>query len=71
MPLLPPETEKLWEFLSRQTSLGGHILVGGSAFALRIRHRISEDLGFAFHGLQRDALEIAEAKEALRRIRSK
>ena len=50
--MLPPETEKLWNFLSTQSALGGFVLIGGSALALRIQHRLSEDLDFAFHGQQ-------------------
>ncbi len=50
--MLPPETEKLWNFLSTQPALGGFVLIGGSALALRIQHRLSEDLDFAFHGQQ-------------------
>lgn len=46
--MLPPETEKVWHFLRPQPALGGFILIGGSALALRIRHRRSEDLDFAF-----------------------
>ena len=50
--MLPPQTEKLWQFLRAQPSLAGFVLIGGSALALRIQHRLSEDLDFAFHGAQ-------------------
>ena len=46
--MLPPETEKTWHFLSTQRALGGFVLVGGSALALRIHHRLSEDLDLAW-----------------------
>lgn len=50
--MLPASTEKVWSFLSTQPALAGFILVGGSALALRIGHRISEDLDFAFPAAQ-------------------
>jgi hypothetical protein len=42
--VLPPETESVWGFLRAQPALAGFVLVGGSALALRIGHRLSEDL---------------------------
>jgi hypothetical protein len=44
--LLPPATEKVWNFLKEQPALAGFVLAGGSALALRLRHRLSEDLDF-------------------------
>lgn len=57
--MLPPETEKVWNFLREQPALAGFVLVGGSALALRIRHRQSEDLDLAYpeHSLPRARLE--------------
>ena len=46
--MLPPETDKLWKFLQTPPALAGFVLIGGSALALRIRHRVSEDLDLAF-----------------------
>lgn len=46
--MLPPETEKVWNFLKEQPALAGFVLVGGSALALTLRHRLSEDLDFAY-----------------------
>jgi hypothetical protein len=46
--LLPPETEKAWKFLKSQPALAGFVLMGGSALALRLGHRVSEDLDFAW-----------------------
>jgi hypothetical protein len=46
--LLPPDTERIWSYLKEQAGLAGFILVGGSALALRISHRLSEDLDFAW-----------------------
>ncbi len=43
---LAPETRRVWEFLRQQTALGGFTLIGGTALAMHIAHRISEDLDF-------------------------
>src|SRR5580692_9627486 len=48
LPLLPPATEKVWNYLREQSALAGFILAGGSALSLLIRHRLSEDLDFIF-----------------------
>jgi hypothetical protein len=45
--LLPRETEEVWNFLKEQSSLAGFVLIGGTALAMRIKHRISEDLDLA------------------------
>jgi hypothetical protein len=50
--VLPAATERIWNFLKEQRTLAGFVLVGGSALALRIRHRLSEDLDFAFPELK-------------------
>jgi hypothetical protein len=48
--LLEP-TYALWEQIKAREELSGFILIGGSALALRIQHRRSEDLDFAWpHG---------------------
>jgi hypothetical protein len=49
--MLPAETAKIWDFLKIQTGMNGFVLLGGSALALRINHRFSEDLDVAFAGL--------------------
>lgn len=46
--MLPPKTEAVWSFLKEQPALAGFILVGGSALALRLQHRVSEDLDLVF-----------------------
>lgn len=46
--MLQPETEKIWNFLKEQPALDGFVLVGGSALAMAIGHRISEDLDFIY-----------------------
>ncbi len=50
--MLPPATERVWHFLKEQRWLAGFVMVGGSALALRIAHRLSEDLDFAFPDLK-------------------
>jgi len=45
---LPEATRKLFERLSNEPLLQGFVLVGGSALALQIGHRLSEDLDFTF-----------------------
>ena len=47
MPL-PPETERLWNRLKDAPALSDAVLVGGTALALHLNHRASEDLDFAF-----------------------
>lgn len=46
--MLRPETDKIWNFLKEQPALDGFVLVGGSALAMTIGHRISEDLDFIY-----------------------
>jgi hypothetical protein len=46
--LLPPKTEAVWNFFREQPALAGFVLIGGSALALRLQHRLSEDLDLAF-----------------------
>jgi hypothetical protein len=45
--LLPKETEEVWNFLKEQKSLSGFVLIGGTALAIRIKHRTSKDLDLA------------------------
>ena len=46
--LLPKPTRELWLKLGEEPLLQGAILIGGTALTLRIGHRQSEDLDFAF-----------------------
>lgn len=50
--MLPPETERVWNFVREQPSLAGFVLVGGTALAMHLRHRRSEDLGLAWPQLR-------------------
>lgn len=47
---LPDSTRQLWERLQHEPMLSGFVLIGGTALTLRIGHRISEDLDFAYLG---------------------
>ncbi|MFM8831881.1 MAG: nucleotidyl transferase AbiEii/AbiGii toxin family protein [Spartobacteria bacterium] len=49
---LPPATRAIWKRLQNETALKGFLLVGGTALSLRIGHRESEDLDFAFPGMK-------------------
>ena len=50
--MLPRETDAVWKSLQNQPALAGFVLIGGSALALRIGHRISEDLDLVFPASQ-------------------
>ena len=61
--MLPPTTEQVWGALHSAQELSGFVLVGGSALALRIEHRTSEDLDFVWLGqrLPSQRIELALA----------
>jgi len=48
--LLPDRTRRVFELLRDEPALKGFTLVGGSALALQIGHRVSEDLDFNLFG---------------------
>lgn len=48
LDLLPQPTKKLWLALRNEPLLNGGVLIEGTALTLRIGHRRSEDLDFAF-----------------------
>jgi hypothetical protein len=43
---LSPNTESVFERISLLNSISGYTLIGGTALALQLRHRLSEDLDF-------------------------
>jgi predicted nucleotidyltransferase component of viral defense system len=57
--MLIESTARLWAVFKNKPELNGFVLIGGSALALRINHRKSEDLDFAWpHGkFPREALQ--------------
>lgn len=50
MIALPAKTEALFRALRDMPAIEPYTLVGGTALALRLRHRLSEDLDFAMEG---------------------
>jgi len=67
--MLREPTQSVWQALSRRPELNGFVLVGGSALALHLNHRISEDLDFVWPHprLPRGALhQLTEAGLGLR-----
>lgn len=56
--MLPPETKRVWDYLRAQPALSGFTLIGGSALSLRIQHRLSEDLDFAFSNTELPRLRL-------------
>jgi len=48
--VLIPETEAVWTYLREHPALRGFVLVGGTGLALRIGHRLSQDLDFVWCG---------------------
>ena len=64
--LLPVETEKVWNFLRDQSALNGFVLIGGSALALTIRHRKSEDLDFVYPEVRLPRQRLAAFTESAR-----
>lgn len=64
---LPADTRRLWERLRQEPLLRGFVLVGGTALTLRIGHRISEDLDFAFLGASLPRQRLALLAKNLRK----
>ncbi len=56
--MLRADTLELWRWLEGQPALQGFVLVGGSALALRLQHRVSEDLDFAWPGVRLPRLRL-------------
>ena len=60
---LPPATRAVWRRLENEEALRGFILVGGTALSLRIGHRVSEDLDFAFPGINLPSGQLAALRK--------
>lgn len=58
LAFLPPATQALFKRLASEPLMAGFVLVGGSALALQIGHRRSEDLDFALLGPKLPAARI-------------
>ena len=60
---LPLATRAVWRRLENEEALRGFILVGGTALSLRIGHRVSEDLDFAFPGMNLPSGQLAALRK--------
>lgn len=63
---LPADTRRLWERLRLEPLLKGFVLIGGTALTMRIGHRISEDLDFAYLGRELPKKRLALLVKMLR-----
>ncbi len=68
MNMLRPDTAALWRALEDEPLLNGFVLIGGTALALRIGHRISEDLDLAYLG---PSLPKPRIKALIRKLEAK
>lgn len=64
---LPPDTKAVWLRLATEPLLDGFVLIGGTALTLRVGHRISEDLDFAYLGDVLPRQRIVKLQQALQR----
>jgi predicted nucleotidyltransferase component of viral defense system len=56
---LAPHTEKIFEQISRLECLKDYVLMGGTALALQLNHRLSEDLDFCrWHETKKEKLTV-------------
>lgn len=63
---LREDTARVWAFLRGHPALTGFVLVGGTALALQIEHRQSEDLDFGFGALRLPRARIEALRLAAR-----
>ncbi len=63
---LPPDTRRIWQRLETSPLLSGFVLIGGTALTMRIGHRLSEDLDFAFLGDLLPVLRLRQLVDAMR-----
>jgi hypothetical protein len=62
--MLPPATEAVWGALRVCRELAGFTLIGGTALALQIGHRLSEDLDLVWAGGRLPSLRIRAALDS-------
>lgn len=62
---MPDNTRRLFQRLSGENFISKYSLVGGTALALQIKHRLSEDLTFIYDG---EAIPIRSIKRNIARI---
>jgi len=63
--VLKPETQSLWDEIRDQPALHGFVLIGGTALAMHIQHRVSEDLDIAWPGHKLPRQRIAALRKIL------
>jgi predicted nucleotidyltransferase component of viral defense system len=67
--LLTLETKKVWDAIRQiDNLLKGFVLIGGTALALHIQHRLSEDLDFACVGAKLPRERIRQILSQLERL---
>lgn len=64
---LSPKLVALWARLADEPRLVGFVLIGGTALAMRIAHRVSEDLDFAYLGSTLPRTRISALMDSLQR----
>ena len=65
---LPENTRNLWETMAASPHLAGFVLIGGTALALQIDHRISQDLDFFWH---KEKLPLDQINSVLKELQNK
>jgi predicted nucleotidyltransferase component of viral defense system len=65
MDFLPEKTRKIYQHLGTSSFISNFTLVGGTALAMQIKHRLSEDLDFVFDG---DELNINQIKRNIKNL---
>ncbi len=66
--MLKKQAENAWKKLRTRSELHGFVLIGGSALALQINHRESEDLDFAWPHERLPRLQLEKLREDLPEI---
>ncbi len=66
--MLREPTNTIWQALSTRPELRGFVLVGGSALALHLDHRISEDLDFAWPHPKLPRAVLSQLPESLEKL---
>jgi hypothetical protein len=64
--MLRPDTEQVWEFLRGRPELNGFALVGGSALAMVMHHRVSDDLVLAWVEARLPRLQLEQLATVMR-----
>ncbi len=65
MGFLPERTRKIYQHLGTTSFISNFTLVGGTALAMQLKHRLSEDLDFVFDG---EELNINQIKRNIKKL---